>query len=349
MRYLRLLLLPFSVLYAMVVMVRNFLFDKGLLLSQAYKIPLISVGNLTVGGTGKTPLTEHIIRLVKTSKHCAVLSRGYGRKTKGVIIAGNNDSYSTIGDEPMQLKRKFGQLTVAVAEERRKGMDALLALPQPPEVVLLDDAFQHRYVKPGFSILVMDYYRPVWKDFCLPAGNLREPVSGKKRSDIVVVNKCPAELSQSEAVLIGEKLKLKKDQHLFFTSIGYKNPAPLMRENSGRDFFALLAETQEPLVVVAGIGNPAPFFKVAASFGKPVITMRFGDHHDFSAADIEAIQGRGSNSSLILTTEKDAVRLAETEELPADFASRVWYLPIELEFLFEKKDDFDNLIKKYVG
>ncbi|ASB49330.1 tetraacyldisaccharide 4'-kinase [Alkalitalea saponilacus] len=354
MKSLRKLLLPFSWLYAFVMHTRNFMFDKGILSSKSYKLPVISVGNITVGGTGKTPLTEHVIRLLLPNQRCAMLSRGYGRKTRGVFLADDSSDYMTIGDEPMQMQSKFKDLTVVVAEKRQAGMELLLSKKEPPEVVVLDDAYQHRYVKPGFSILVMDYHRPMWKDFCFPAGNLREPLSGIKRANLIVVNKVPSNLSLDEADAIRKKLKKSDSQQVFFTSVVYKNPEPLLKNNAqDKSFQKILDETNMPLIAIAGIGNPEPFFKMAREFGVSVSTIRFPDHHDFSKQDILNIEEKGRKEGmpepLILTTEKDAIRLDSNKHVSEQMKSRIWYIPIELEFLFGEQVIFDKKIKDYVG
>ncbi|TCO08281.1 tetraacyldisaccharide 4'-kinase [Natronoflexus pectinivorans] len=354
MMFLRKLLLPFTWLYAFIMHARNFMFDKGILSSQSYNVPVISIGNITVGGTGKTPLAEHVIRLLLPHHSCAMLSRGYGRKTRGVFLADAASDYKTIGDEPMQMHRKFKELTVVVAEKRQAGMELLLSKSSSPNVVVLDDAYQHRYVKPGFSILVTDYHRPMWKDFCFPAGNLREPLSGIKRANLIVVNKVPGNLSLVEADAIRKKLRKCDSQQMFFTTVVYKNPAPLLKNNAqDKSFQEILSEKNTPLVAMAGIGNPEPFFKMAREFGVPVSTIRFPDHHDFSENDIRKIDEEGKRigfpNPMILTTEKDAIRLDSNKHVSEQMKSRIWYIPIELEFLFGEQVIFDKKIKDYVG
>lgn len=348
---LRILLFPFSLIFAAIATIRNVLFDVGILTSVKYNIPVISVGNLTVGGTGKTPLTELIIRHLKKNKRCALLSRGYGRQTKGVIIANETSDYATIGDEPFQVKSKFKNLIVAVAEKRRRGMDALLNLAEKPQVVVLDDAFQHRYVKPGLSLLVMDYYRPVWKDLCLPAGSLREPKSGIKRADLIVVNKCPDSLSKKEAIFIQQKLKVAKEDQIFFTSIKYGNPIPLKPQTES--FQQMVALPGKSIIAVAGIGNPEPFFKMAEKFMVPVKKLRFPDHHDFSNTDFKRMEnlcfGNEGSPAIILTTEKDANRLYASTSLSERLFRNIWYIPIELVFLFDAQNRFNSKIDTYVG
>ena len=348
----RLLLLPLTWIFAGIIALRNLFFDKEIFKSVSYSIPVISVGNITVGGTGKTPLTEYIIRLLSDKKRCALLSMGYGRKSKGARLADVSSSFKDIGDEPMQIKSKFNNLIVAVAEKRVEGMEILLNLPQPPEIVILDDAFQHRYINPKLSILVMDYYRPVWKDFILPAGNLRESRKNIKRADIVVINKCPKNLSVEEADFIKNKLKLSDYQQLFFTAIDYKEPVRI--DNSiNQPFSKIIKEKKNPIAAVAGIGNPNPFFDMVKNFGKPVKTFRFSDHYHFTISDINKIINNIQNTSndelpLILTTEKDAVRIKAIPELTPLQASYFWYIPIELLFLFENQFLFDDFLQNKI-
>jgi len=332
-------------------MVRNQLFDWGVLESTRYNLPIISVGNLTVGGTGKTPLTELIIRHLEKHKLIALLSRGYGRKTKGVIIASSSDDYNNIGDEPMQIKTKFKNIIVAVAEKRRDGIESLLKLTHSPQVILLDDAFQHRYLNPGLSIVVMDYYRPIWKDFCLPAGNLREPKKGLNRANLVVVNKCPSDLSKLGALHIQKKLRISNPEILFFTTIHYGEPVPLIPQTTS--FLNHLNETGKTLVAMAGIGNPQPFFNMAKKFNVPLTTLKFPDHHDFTSSDIRKMEalyyGEKKTESIMLTTEKDAIRLYSTSGLSDQILQNIWYIPIELQFLFDAQSRFEKNIDSYVA
>lgn len=346
----RRLLLPFSWIYWLITYFRNSMFDSGKLQSTSFDVPIISVGNITVGGTGKTPLTEHIISLLSGVSSIALLSRGYGRKSKGVIIADEKSTYEQIGDEPMQMKIKFPKLTVCVAEKRVDGANALLNLANPPEIILLDDAFQHRYIKPGFSILVTDYYRPMWLDFVFPAGNLRESRRGASRADAVVVSKCPKNLSFDEAKLIEKKLNINSRQKLFFTSIDYEEPTSMNSQK--RDFAEELLKYGNRLTAVAGIGNPRPFFKKASMYSENLKILKFKDHHNFTERDIDKIRiasiNENNEKSLILTTEKDAVRLSSLSVLGDDLAERIWYIPISPKIMFEKEGEFENMIKNYI-
>lgn len=346
---LRRLLYPFSLIFAVIASIRNLLFDMGILESTRYPIPVISIGNITVGGTGKTPLTEFILRNLQETYRCALLSRGYGRNTRGVIMADERATSATIGDEPMQIHSKFEKVLVAVAEKRQEGMTFLLNNHPAPQVVVLDDAFQHRYVQPGLSIVVMDYTRPIWKDFCLPAGNLREPRRGVNRAQIIVVNKCPENLSQQEAQQIRKRLNVRKSVRIFFTAIRYGAPVPLKPQNS--TFATLLERSDCTLLAMAGIGNPEPFYKQMASFQVPIEQLRFPDHHAFSTADLQKMEtlcSREGSQKLLVTTEKDAMRLASAG-LSEPLLTKIWYIPIELEFLFNEQITFLSKIETYVG
>ncbi len=346
----RRLLLPFSWVYWLITYCRNKMYDSGKLPSTSFELPIISVGNITVGGTGKTPLTEYIISLLSDFSPIALLSRGYGRNTKGVIIADENSTYEQIGDEPMQMKFKFPNLIVCVAEKRVDGANALLNQSNPPKIIVLDDAFQHRHIKPGFSFLVTDYHRPMWRDFVFPAGYLRESRRGIKRANVVVVSKCPKNLSTEEANFIKDKLQISLNQKLFFSSIDYEKPMPI--KGDSKTLSEKLLKFENRLTAVAGIGNPKPFFKKAKDFSAIVNIVKFKDHHNFTEKDIEKIKTASideqGNKSLILTTEKDAVRLSSLPFLDDDLAERIWYIPISPKIMFDKEDEFNKIIKDYI-
>jgi tetraacyldisaccharide 4'-kinase len=343
----RILLYPLSLVYCLITSIRNTLYNKGLKKSTSYTVPVISIGNLTVGGTGKTPMSELLIRQLMPDYKCALLSRGYGRKTKGPLLAAANATPSTIGDEPMQMKEKFPDLTIMVAEKRTLGMEYLLKPASPPQVVLLDDAFQHRAVTPGFSILVTDYFRPVYKDICLPAGNLREPLSGKKRANFIVVNKCPKTLSPTESEHIIKKLAPAPHQKVYFSSIGYGKLCKMGKEAKWRQE----SEGKKPVLAVAGIGNPLPFFEEAKKHATNFSRLTFPDHHDFPESDLKKISQKLEQmgpDAIVITTEKDAIRLRH-KNLPNLLSEKIWYIPIALEILFNEQDTFFKTIKKYVG
>jgi len=342
----RLLFYPVTLLYGGITGLRNKLFDWQVLSSRAYNLPVISVGNITVGGTGKTPLSEYIIGLLKDSFQVALLSRGYKRQTKGALLALNNSKVSEIGDEPFQMLRKFPQLKGAVAEKRIEGMDLLLNQVKP-DVVLLDDAYQHRYVKPGLSLLVIDYHRPLWNDFPFPAGNMRETKAGQKRADVIVVNKCPGEMIRQEKDDWIKKIKPLNHQQVFFSTIGYGTPISMIRSSA-----QLPQWSSFYIIGLAGIARPDVFFSYLRANFDVRETLIFPDHHNFTSLDVvkiaEALDAQGSNG-IILTTEKDAVRLNEMQGLSDALKKCVYYIPIELQILFDEATIFDKLITDYVG
>ena len=353
---LRLLLFPFSMIYCLIAEIRNLLYDTGIFSSEGAAVPLISVGNLTVGGTGKTPLTEYVTRLLLPEIRCALLSRGYGRKTRGAFLIGENGpaTPASIGDEPMQMKMKFPTLMIAVAEKRRKGIEKLMTFSRPPETIILDDAFQHRAVNPGLSILVTDYHRPVYQDVCLPAGNLREPFRRRKRADIILVNKCPGNMTKEEGAVITGKLAPFDHQQVFFSAISYDAPTPLYPQNEsgghGHTPLSTIIENH-PLVAMAGIGNPGPFFNHLRQFNGLLQTLTFPDHYSIAQKGIDrlgtALKQAGPDA-VIVTTEKDAIKLKHVN-LPPEISERIWYLPIQLRILFNQQDNFNKIIKSYVN
>ncbi|MEW5676228.1 tetraacyldisaccharide 4'-kinase [Flavobacterium enshiense] len=335
MNFLRKLLFPFAVLYGFVTSVRNFLYDTGKLKSQEFDLPIIAVGNLSVGGTGKTPQIEYLIRLLSDSYRVATLSRGYKRKSKGFILADENSNAQILGDEPYQFFQKFPQIQVAVDANRVNGITQLLAQKNKPEVILLDDAFQHRKVKAGFYILLTAYDDLYCDDLILPAGNLRESRAGVERANVVIVTKCPPQLTITQQNEIKTRLKLHANQQLFFTFIAY-------------DSHLYSAEKQIPVtemsdvakLLLAGIAKPESFFAYLQAAQNT--TMVFPDHHDFTQQDIEIIKEK-ANTRCIVTTEKDYVRLSG--KLPKE---QLFYLPIKTTFLNDK-NDFDKTILDYVG
>ena len=331
MNFLRKILFPLAFLYWLVTFIRNWLYDKGIFKSFSFDIPIIAVGNLSVGGTGKTPQIEYLIRLLSDNYKVAVLSRGYKRTTKGFILADENASASSIGDEPFQFYSKFPNIQVAVDANRKSGIENLLQLPNKPDVVLLDDAFQHRKVKAGFYILLTAYDDLFCDDNILPFGNLREPSSGKKRADMIIVTKCPKDLSELAQQKIKEKLKVK--QQVFFTTIQYDDCV------FGNDSQLLVSEIQsESKVLVAGIAKPKLFFDFLKI--EEDETLVFPDHHHFSKQDCELILAK-ANGRKIITTEKDFVRLNGL--LPK---AQLFYLPIKSTFL---NTNIDKTIEDYVG
>lgn len=341
------LLFPLTVWYAVGVALRNCYFDSHVPKSSSHDSGLktIGVGNLRMGGTGKTPHTEYLISLIiKSTLDIAFLSRGYGRKTKGFVLAdtagGDVQESRRIGDEPAMIARKFPDITVAVSENRVEGLRRLSLLPSPPEIVLLDDVYQHRRVRPDILILLTEYRDPYFLDHILPFGNLREFRSGSRRADIVVVTKCPPSLSKRRRDEYREKLRLQPNQKLFFSQIEYQSPKPLFPDGQQSE---LDIYNCRDLLLVTGIAHPEPL-KHHLEKRCTVKHLRFPDHHRFTESDCRqiahAFQAIKSQSKAIVTTEKDAMRL-QNLSLP-DIQSMVYYIPISVTFL--EGDTFDKAV-----
>ena len=343
----QLLLLPLAMLFGMITLVRNKLFDWKVLPSQVFEVPLISVGNLSAGGTGKTPHVSYIAKLLCGSFTIAILSRGYKRKTSGFHLASDRSTYLDIGDEPLQYKRNFKDLIVAVDESRRSGIEILIKNFPDLDAIILDDAFQHRYVKPGISILTTDFHNLYPNDILLPSGNLRESICGAKRADIIIVTKTPSVLSPITVRRLTNLLKPGKNQHLFFTYIDYGELVPF---NSSAAKYSL--EDIRHVIVFSGIANSYPLKDYLGTVFSNVYSLDFHDHHSYSTRDLLRVSRAFGNilsrNKIIVTTEKDAMRLhneelrAILEELP------VYYIPVEVKFHNEDNIIFDALIKDYV-
>lgn len=331
---LRKILFPFAFFYGLITAIRNWCFDNGMLKSYSFPIPIIAVGNLSVGGTGKTPQIEYLIRLLSPNYKIAVLSRGYKRKSSGFLLAEYSSTAESLGDEPFQLHQKFPTIQVAVDANRKNGIERLLALQNKPDIILLDDAFQHRKVRAGFYILLTAYNDLYANDYILPTGNLRESRSGAKRANIVVVTKCPPTLSEAEQNQIREKLHLSAHQQLYFSAIQYDEI--LYSETENRTV-ASLYNTDK--LLVAGIAKPKPFFNHLQDGNDE--ELEFPDHHDFTESDIQNIQKKSKNKPII-TTEKDFVRLRGKVN-----QAQLFYLPIQSVFL-SNGENFNQQINIYV-
>ncbi|TDX09382.1 tetraacyldisaccharide 4'-kinase [Flavobacterium sp. S87F.05.LMB.W.Kidney.N] len=334
MNLLRKILFPFAILYGFITSIRNFLFDKGFLKSTSFDLPVIAVGNLSVGGTGKTPQIEYLIRLLSDKYKVATLSRGYKRKSEGFVLADENSNAEILGDEPFQFYQKFPNVLVAVDANRTNGIQQLLSQKEKPEIILLDDAYQHRKVKAGFYILLTAYGDLYADDFMLPTGNLRESRSGAERANIIVVTKCPKNLSEEEQNAIRLKLKLSSSQQVFFTFIDYDEEIYSKNER-----IAVSEVKAESKLLLAGIAKPKPFFDFLKNENDECLT--FPDHHHFSDADLESIQSK-ANGRKIITTEKDYVRLKDSK-----IVSQLSYLPIKSTFI-NHQQNFDAAILDYV-
>jgi tetraacyldisaccharide 4'-kinase len=342
-------LLPFSWIYGSIVRFRNWLFDMGLKKSKSFSIPIISVGNITVGGSGKTPHVEYLIRLLHDKAKIAVLSRGYKRKSHGYVLAEESTTMPEIGDEPFQMHQKFSDIYVAVDAKRARGIENLQndEATKDVDVVLLDDAFQHRYVKPGINILLVDYHRLIIYDKMLPAGRLREPLSGKNRADIVIITKCPKDLKPMEFRVLTKAMDLYPFQKLYFTSINYDTPKGVFEEkqielDKLQDYHVLL---------LTGIASPKQMEHDLKPMTKDITNLSFGDHHSFKGKDIDRINDAFESMPeprIIITTEKDAVRLRETEGLYEKVKSNMYELPIKVSFMLDQQDNFNEKIISYV-
>ena len=342
-------LLPFSWIYGSIVRFRNWLFDMGLKKSKSFSIPIISVGNITVGGSGKTPHVEYLIRLLHDKAKIAVLSRGYKRKSHGYVLAEESTTMPEIGDEPFQMHQKFSDIYVAVDAKRARGIENLQndEASKDVDVVLLDDAFQHRYVKPGINILLVDYHRLIIYDKMLPAGRLREPLSGKNRADIVIITKCPKDLKPMEFRVLTKAMDLYPFQKLYFTSINYDTPKGVFEEkqielDKLQDYHVLL---------LTGIASPKQMEHDLKPMTKDITNLSFGDHHSFKGKDIDRINDAFESMPeprIIITTEKDAVRLRETEGLYEKVKSNMYELPIKVSFMLDQQDNFNEKIISYV-
>lgn len=319
----RFLLLPFAILYGLGVRLRHFLYDRGWLSSKRYPFPILCVGNLAVGGTGKTPMVEYLVRLLG-QEQVAVLSRGYRRKTKGFVLADDSATAMTLGDEPYQYHRKFPQATVAVCESRQEGIERLLENPHF-KYIILDDAFQHRKVQAGTNLLLTSYGKLYTQDFLLPVGSLRDIRSRARKAQIIIVTKCP-ELTQAEQEKIIQQLKPLPSQKVYFTSIAYSD-----RVYSHEDSQALKDFIATPFTLVTGIANPTPLVDFLEKQGASFEHLAYSDHHHFSNRELELLRQKGC----ILTTEKDYVRLKGA-------LSTLYYLPIETQFLNDQRLIFND-------
>lgn len=334
MKLIRKILVPFVPIYYLVTWLRNKCYDLGLKKSTSYNFPLICVGNLSVGGTGKTPMIEYLIRLLNENHKIATLSRGYKRKTKGFVIANENANASVLGDEPYQFYKKFKSVIVGVDEDRRHGINELMMLNEKPELILLDDAYQHRKVKAGFNILLTAYDNLYVNDIVLPTGNLREPKSGAQRADLIVVTKCPENLLESDKKNIIKAISPTKNQSVFFSTIKYSSFV------KGIDHeIPLTTLNANEITLVTGIANSAPLVCYLEAQGLSFDHLNFKDHHEFTNAEIQNLKQK----EFILTTEKDFVRLESYFKI----TKNVFYLPIEIDI--ENAKVFESSVLKFIN
>jgi tetraacyldisaccharide 4'-kinase len=349
----RILLYPISVIYGLITSLRNFLYNTGILSSVEFRIPLICVGNITVGGTGKTPHTEYLADLLRREFKVAVLSRGYKRTSSGFRIVLPESHVAETGDEPLQISIKYPDVFVAVDRKRVKGVKKIMELQPDTEVIILDDAYQHRRITPGFSILLSDFERPIIRDHMLPYGNLRESISNMRRADIILITKSPLDISPIQRRLIVKETDKAPYQNLYFTSIKYNPPAPLFNENQSA------ASLPDPsklhgagIVLVTGIANPQPLCDYLQKTAGELTHLHYPDHYRFREKDLNAIYNAfdhlKSRLRYVITTEKDSVRLREFTNIAEPVKSAIYYIPVGIHFLNDDSNEFDNLIIEYV-
>ncbi|MBG43372.1 MAG: tetraacyldisaccharide 4'-kinase [Aequorivita sp.] len=331
MNFLRKLLFPFSLLYGGITALRNLLYNKGFLKSSTYDFPVICVGNLSTGGTGKSPMIELLVSFLKDNHKIAVLSRGYKRKTSGYREVSTTNAVEEVGDEPLQFKKKFPEIAVAVCEDRRTGIEKL---QNKADVILLDDAFQHRKVKASLNILLTSFDELYADDCMLPTGNLREPKFGAKRADVIVVTKCPENISDITIEAIKRKLNPKPQQEIYFSKIGYASEI-----KNAKDEKPLLSLKDKEFLLVTGIANPKPLIDFLQKERLNFKEKSFPDHHNFNSSEIEELK----KHPLILTTEKDFMRLGMLSN-----TTEIYYLPIKTVILNGEEEKFKSCIKKAI-
>jgi tetraacyldisaccharide 4'-kinase len=351
----KLILFPLSLLYRLAVAIRNWMFDTGILTSKKYDIPVISIGNITVGGTGKTPHTEYLISLLSPFMKVAMLSRGYKRHTKGFVLADAQSDSLSIGDEPYQIKRKFKDAIIAVDGNRRRGIESLLSSVHGKELgaIVLDDAYQHRYVEPGISILLTDYNRLITNDYFLPVGNLREPANNKKRANIVIVTKCPESAQPIDFRIVTKDLSLLPYQNLYFTKYKYGELKPVFELDVVLPVKKeLLLKEEYDILLFTGIVSQQYIAEYLLGYTKNLQTIEYSDHYNFLPKDLLDIEKQfesiNGSKKIIITTEKDASRLLSNPNVSDVIKESLYYLPIEVVFLFGHEKDFNEQILGYV-
>ncbi len=349
-----LLLYPASKLYGFGVAVRNLMFRWNILKKRTFPIPVIVVGNIAVGGTGKTPHAEYIIAMLKTRYRVGVLSRGYRRATKGFVQVTERSTPLEVGDEPYQMFQKYGdeKTMFAVCENRCKGIDRMLAIDPSINIIVLDDAFQHRYVDPTVSIVLTEFGRPVFYDKLLPYGRLREPVDALDRADMIVVTKCPEKLKPLEYRIFKNNLKLFHYQKLFFSRFAYMTPRALFPDSAVTRPVMEYLSGNDTIVALSGIGNPKPFINYLKQFKTRLKTRSFSDHHNFTRKELENLaayfrQLKGDNK-YIITTEKDAVRLINNPDFPDELRPYIFFIPVEVKFEKRNDETFDDVLLKLI-
>lgn len=345
---LQFLLIPFSWLYGAVVYLYHRMYDLQIKKSVSFEIPVISIGNLSVGGTGKTPHVEYLIRLFKDFYDIGILSRGYRRKTKGYLLLDESSSAQEAGDEPVQFKHKFPEVMVAVCEERAIGIPIMLLDNPKLQVVILDDAFQHRRVSPGLSILLTEYSNPFTRDRLLPAGRLRESKNNAVRADLIVVNKCPPQISPDEKIQLSKELALRPDQFVFFSHLKYGTPFSFFNPD-----IKLTLQKNDSVVLFCGIANPQLLEEYLSGIVHEIEVLKFADHHQYSVGDLKKIQSAfqklKDGRRFLVTTEKDAVRLSSLKEYIVNRGLEIYCMPVEAAFFEEDRLKFNDSVNSYVA
>lgn len=336
-------LLPLSWLYGFIVYIRNKFFEWGILKRKYYNVPVICIGNITVGGTGKTPHTEYLVELlINEGYKVAVLSRGYKRRSRGFVLALENSTSLDIGDEAYQIKIKFPEAIIAVDNKRARGIEKLLNLDKKPDVILLDDAFQHRYVKPSYTILLTDFNRIMTQDCMLPAGRLREPISNAEYANMILVTKCPKTLSPLDQRLISKDIHSYPYQSLMYTSFKYGRVCSVFNDDATLSLDDL---RDKNVLAVTGVANPKGLYCQIKQFTENIVTIEYPDHYQFLKKDVTYIWERFSElpkDKIILVTEKDASRFKSMTQLPDDFKQTLYYLPIKVSFINTNEQNLFN-------
>ncbi len=346
------LLYPISLVYGLVVYIRNLLFDYQVIKSVEFELPVICIGNITAGGTGKTPHVEYLIRLLKYEFNIACMSRGYKRKTVQYILASPLSTAEEIGDEARQIKKKFPDIHVAVDRNRVNGITRLMKDVNDLDVVLLDDAYQHRFVKAGISILLIDYNHPPDKDYLLPAGLLREFPSGEKRADIILITKCPEKMKPIDRRIIVKNIKLTPFQHMFFTCMKPELPRPVFKSIQKVLTREEIKSIKPHILMLSGIANPRSFKKFVRNYSTHITELIYPDHYNYSERDMDFIISKfneiESTQKMIFTTEKDAMRLEKFSDIDISLKERMYYIPVTISFLNEDTENFNQHILSYV-
>ncbi len=344
------LMIGFSWIYEAVVRIRNFLFDKGILKTTYFNIPIISVGNITTGGSGKTPFVEYLINLLEENYQVAVLSRGYKRKSRGYRLAKKDTDVHELGDEAYWLRKKHPEIHVAVDKNRCHAIERLISDKETCDtnVVLLDDAFQHRYIKPGINIVLIDYHRQLTADKLLPAGHLREPRSSISRADMVIITKCPRNLQPARHNIIAESINLSSSQSLYFATLEYKPLRPLY---IGVERQLESIDKEENVMLLTGIALPEQIIYDMKPYFNKIAHVSFPDHHQFSKDDIKRINQTYRQMpypKIVITTEKDSVRMIGMEGISDEIRHNIYILPVKVKFLLDQEEEFNNKILSYV-